>query len=51
MSLQQPLRGGKQLSMKTILTNYPKIFDDSLGKVESTLHLYTKDDDTPHKKG
>ena len=37
--------------METILTNYPKIFDDSLGKVESTLHLYTKDDVTPHKKG
>ena len=51
MSLQQPLRGGKQLSIETILTNYPKIFDDSVGKVESTLHLYTKDDVTPHKKG
>ena len=35
--------------METILTNYPKIFDDSVGKFESTLHLYTKDDVTPHK--
>ena len=32
------------LSMETILTNYPKIFDDSVGKFESTLHLYTRDD-------
>ena len=37
------------LSMETILTNYPKIFDDSVGKFESTLHLYTRDHVTPHK--
>ena len=37
------------LSMETILTNYPKIFDDSVGKFESTFHLYTRDDVTPHK--
>ena len=35
--------------METILTNYPKIFDDSVGTFESTLHLYTRDDVTPHK--
>ena len=39
VSLQQPLRGQKQLTMESILTNYPKIFDDSVGKFESTLHL------------
>ena len=37
------------LLLGTILTNYPKIFDDSVRKFESTSHLYTKDDVTPHK--
>ena len=35
--------------METLLNNYPKIFDDSVGRFESTLHFYTKDDATPRK--
>ena len=37
------------LTMATILTNYPDVFDDSLGKLEGELHLYTKQDVTPSK--
>ena len=35
--------------MATILTNYPDVFDDSVGKLEGELHLYTKQDVTPSK--
>ena len=37
------------LTMATILTNYPDVFDDSVGKLEGELHLYTKQDVTPSK--
>ena len=37
------------LTMDTILSNYPTIFDDTVGKFEGELHLYTKQDVTPHK--
>ena len=35
--------------MATILTNYPDVFNDSVGKLEGELHLYTKQDVTPSK--
>ena len=35
--------------METILTNYPQVFDDSIGKFEGELHLHTSNDVTPHK--
>ena len=35
--------------MVTILTNYPDVFDDSVGKLEGELHLYSKQDVTPSK--
>ena len=37
------------LTLETILTNYPQIFDDSIGKFEGELHLHTSNDVTPHK--
>ena len=37
------------LTMATILTNHPDVFDDSVGKLEGELHLYTKQDVTPSK--
>ena len=37
------------LTMATILTNYPDVFDDSVGKLEGELHLYMKQDVTPSK--
>ena len=37
------------LTMDTILSNYPNVFDDTVGKFEGELHLYTKQDVTPHK--
>ena len=49
MSLQQP-QVSTPLSMETILTNYLRIFYDSVGKFESTVHLYKKDDVTPNKR-
>ena len=42
MSLQQPHHG-------PILANYSDVFDDSIGKLEGTLHLYRRDDVPPHK--
>ena len=35
--------------MDTILANYSDIFDDSIGKLEGPLHLFTRDDVPPHK--
>ena len=35
--------------MDSILANYSDVFDDSVGKLEGTLHLYTRDDVPPHK--
>ena len=32
------------LTMDSILTNYSDVFDDSIGKLVGTLHLYTRDD-------
>ena len=32
------------LTMDTILANYSDVFDDSIGKLEGPLHLYTRDD-------
>ena len=32
------------LTMATILSKYPDVFDDSVGKLEGELHLYTKQD-------
>ena len=37
------------LTLGTILTNYPQVFDDSIGKFEGELHLHTSNDVTPHK--
>ena len=37
------------LTMATTLTNYPDVFDDSVGKLEGELLLYTKQDVTPSK--
>ena len=37
------------LTMATILSKYPDVFDNSVGKVEGELHLYTKQDVTPSK--
>ena len=37
------------LTMATILSKYPDVFDDSVGKLEGELHLYTKQDVTPSK--
>ena len=38
------------LTMATILSKYPDVFDDSVGiKLEGELHLYTKQDVTPKK--
>ena len=37
------------LTMDTILANYSDVFDDSIGKLESPLHLFTRDDVPPHK--
>ena len=37
------------LNLETILTNYPQVFDDSIGKFEGELHLHTSHDVTPHK--
>ena len=37
------------LTMEIILSNYPNVFDDTVGKLEGELHLYTKQDVTPHK--
>ena len=40
-----------QLTMATILSKYPDVFDDSVGiKLEGELYLYTKQDATPKKK-
>ena len=35
--------------MDTILANYSDVLDDSIGKLEGPLHLYTRDDGPPHK--
>ena len=37
------------LTMANILSNYPAVFDNSVGKLEGELHLYTKQDVTPSK--
>ena len=37
------------LTMATILSKYPDVFDDSVGKLEGKLHLYAKQDVTPSK--
>ena len=36
------------LPLKTVLTNYPQVFCDSIGKFDCELHLYTSNL-TPHK--
>jgi len=35
--------------MPTILSKYPDVFDNSVGKLEGELHLYTNQDVTPSK--
>ena len=35
--------------METILSNYSDVFDDSIGKLEGELQLYTRDEVPPHK--
>jgi len=35
--------------METISSNYSDVFDDSIGKLEGELHLYTRGDVPPHK--
>ncbi|KAK2548400.1 hypothetical protein P5673_031468 [Acropora cervicornis] len=35
--------------MANILSKYPAVFDNSVGKLEGELHLYTKQDVTPSK--
>ena len=35
--------------MATILSKYPDVFDNSVGKLEGKLYLYTKEDVTPSK--
>ena len=37
------------LTMANILSKYPDVFDNSVGKLEGELHLYTKQDVTPSK--
>ena len=37
------------LTMDTIMANYSDVFDDSIGKLEGPLHLFTRDDVPPHK--
>ena len=37
------------LTMANILSKYPDVFDNSVGKLEGELHLYTKQDVTPLK--
>ena len=37
------------LTMETILSNYSQVFDDTIGKFEGELHLYTKQECPPHK--
>ena len=37
------------VTMDSILANYSDVFDDSIGKLEGILHLYTRDDVPPHK--
>ena len=37
------------LTMETILSTYSQVFDDTIGKFEGELHLYTKQECTPHK--
>ena len=37
------------LTMETILSKYSQVFDDTIGKFEGELHLYTKQECTPHK--
>ena len=37
------------LTMANILSKYPAVFDNSVGKLEGELHLYTKQDVTPSK--
>ena len=37
------------LTMETILSKYPNVFDDTIGKLEGEVHHYTKHDVTPHK--
>ena len=36
------------LPLKTVLTNYPQVVGDSIGKFDCELHLYTSNL-TPHK--
>ena len=37
------------LTMANILSKYPAVFDNSVGKLGGELHLYTKEDVTPSK--
>lgn len=37
------------LTMANILSKYPDVFDNSVGKLEGELHLYTKQNVTPSK--
>ena len=37
------------LTMETILSKYSQVFDDTIGKFEGELHLYTKQECPPHK--
>ena len=48
VSLRQP-EVPIPLTMETILSNYADVFNDSIGKLEGELHLYTRDDVPPHK--
>ena len=45
----QLLQNVTPLTMATILSKYPDVFDDSVGKLEGELHLYAKQDVTPSK--
>ena len=39
------------LTLETILTHYPQVFDVSIGGFEGELHLHTSNNITPHKTG
>ena len=37
------------LTLESILKEFPDVFQDSVGKLDGDLHLYTKSDVNPHK--
>ena len=37
------------LPLMTVLTNFPRVFGDSIERFDGELHLYTSNDITPHK--